>query len=201
MLKTLSDEYDVEVLFGEFETADGLRVLGKVVFSENRIYLNSCLLEGHPAFRFVTAHEIGHWLLHRWRPIQLGESDDPREVSESEDTEDQVFSLRNRDDWPEPIRHLERQANVFAASIVMPRATFAEALASIQVARGITRFVGTLWVNRANLDECRLIESELASLYGVSRASVRIRLDTLGVLEDKEGLLAAAADGGWHTFR
>ena|ERR1039458_4394520 len=87
---------------------------------------------------------------------------------------------RTPQDW------LEWQANVFAASLIMPRATFQTALVETQKAFGITRNLGVGWLsdNEPSHRDFQLLGNRLANIYGVSLTSIRVRLNTLKLLHD-----------------
>jgi Zn-dependent peptidase ImmA (M78 family) len=133
--------------------------------------------------RFTAAHEVGHWVLHRWNYMNCKFATPKSTASELEDDEKSLCRLDERtpQDW------LEWQANVFAASLVMPRATFQKALVDTQLAFDITRNVGIVWVSDAEYskNDFKLVGNRLANIYGVSLTSIRVRLNTLKLLQDQ----------------
>ena len=102
---------------------------------------------------FTTAHELGHLLLHDQEQLHI----------------DHDFRVRLRDDRSsEGIDEAEREANFFAASLLMPRA-FLEADLS-----------GQEYVDLLDDDSLR----ELARKYGVSTQALAIRLKSLGYIQE-----------------
>ncbi len=109
----------------------------------------------HPRTRqaFTAAHELGHLLLHDQEPLHV----------------DHGFRIRLRDEVSsQGIDHAEREANYFAASLLMPK-TFLQ--------RDLT--------NTESLD---LLDDgflhELARKYGVSTQALLNRLKNLGYIHE-----------------
>jgi Zn-dependent peptidase ImmA (M78 family) len=109
----------------------------------------------HPSVRqnFTTAHELGHLLLHDQEQLHI----------------DHGFRLRLRDDMSsQGTDEAEREANFFAASILMPR-----------------RFLEEDLVNEVSVD---LLDDdfllELARKYGVSAQALVNRLKNLGYIPE-----------------
>jgi Zn-dependent peptidase ImmA (M78 family) len=160
------------------------KVLGKVSFTKKTLLLDiSLTTEREVQMRFTAAHEVGHWVLHRWNYMNCKFATPKSTASELEDDEKSLCRLDERtpQDW------LEWQANVFAASLVMPRATFQKALVDTQLAFDITRNVGIVWVSDAEYskNDFKLVGNRLANIYGVSLTSIRVRLNTLKLLQDQ----------------
>jgi hypothetical protein len=118
-----------------------------------------------PRRRFTAAHELGHYLLHflpGWQAEQdpvthLMQMDGNEMVREEEkDGEDKTLSL------PE----MERQANQFAAELLMPESVCRAARENYEAKFGTTM---------------RFLEHHLASDLLVSREAVRWRLRNLNV--------------------
>lgn len=102
---------------------------------------------------FTTAHELGHFLLHDQEQLHI----------------DHDFRVRLRDDRSsEGTDEAEREANLFAASLLMPRA-FLEADLS-----------GQEYVDLLDDDSLR----DLARKYGVSTQALAIRLKSLGYIQE-----------------
>lgn len=102
---------------------------------------------------FTTAHELGHLLLHDQEQLHI----------------DHDFRVRLRDDRSsEGTDEAEREANFFAASLLMPR-TFLEADLS-----------GQEYVDLLDDDSLR----DLARKYGVSTQALAIRLKSLGYIQE-----------------
>jgi Zn-dependent peptidase ImmA (M78 family) len=89
--------------------SEDLAVSGMLLPSERQIWLNAT--EGAPRRRFTLAHELGHW------------------VCQHLDGKSASVYCRAADVQPEPTaadRALEREANVFAAELLMPEAAVRE---------------------------------------------------------------------------
>jgi hypothetical protein len=128
-------------------------------------YILVCADDPLPRRRFTAAHELGHYLLHflpRWHATKdletyLEQNDDADKVREDEKpTDDKALSL------PE----MERQANRFAAELLMPEAVCQGAREQYK-----GRFRTTL----------RFLEHHLAGALLVSREAVRWRLRSLNI--------------------
>jgi Zn-dependent peptidase ImmA (M78 family) len=161
------------------------KVLGKVCFNKKTLYLDTSLeQERKAAFRFTAAHEIGHWVLHRynykkWKfethlPIVDGLQDDDSTLCR--------LDQRTQSDW------LEFQANVFAASLVMPREMFVVALKQTQFHIGVQKNIGHIYLSSAPSShrDYGTIISQLSQIFQVSRASVRVRTKTLRLVEGED---------------
>jgi Zn-dependent peptidase ImmA (M78 family) len=160
------------------------KILGKVSFTKKTLFLDTLLTtEREVQMRFTAAHEIGHWILHRWNYKNWKFSQPNYGPGDLEDDEKSLCRLEERtaQDW------LEWQANVFAASLVMPRATFQTALIETQTTFGITRNLGIVFISDAEYSrrDFQLVGNRLANIYGVSLTSIRIRLGTLKLLCDE----------------
>ena len=123
------------------EEAEDLECSGLLVPAERRVVLRA----GEPAARqrFTLAHELGHW------------------VCQVKEGHDAPVYCRAVDLAPGADRALEREANVFAAELLMPEPAMRE-----QFAR-----TGS--------------PAELATWFGVSEEAMRWRLYNLGLLEER----------------
>lgn len=115
----------------------GLDVSGVLVPSRRAIYLNAD--ESPVRRRFTLAHELGHWVVHC-----AGAAAPPRILCRSDETTGAADAR-------------EREANVFAATLLMPRAGLAAAVADGASA------------------------ADLAAAYGVSGVAMDWRLYNLGL--------------------
>ena len=104
------------------------KILGRVIFSRKILFLDASLdSQRKPTFRFTAAHEIGHWVLHRhrWEKLRMDALSQPMDGFTDDEKTLCKLDRNNPRDW------LEYQANIFAASLVMPRKTFVQAVLSI----------------------------------------------------------------------
>ena len=156
----------------------GAKILGKFISKPRAIFVDKSIVDSE-RFPFTLAHEFGHMVFHRNLKI------DKKDYSEITDTEYDLVSgkkiLSSTRDW------LEWQANKFASALLMPRATFYNALCSIQNKVGITKNVGYVYVSkeRYSLRDYNLVRNHLAKLYCVSKKSVEFRLNNLELLIDQ----------------
>ena len=107
-----------------------------------RVNANEATHDGEPIRRqrFTIAHELGHWICHaRTAPSYC----------------------RLRDLTEDTDRSLEREANVFAAELLLPEPAVREA-----------------WAKEPSVEAC-------AELLGVSRLSAQWRLYSFGLVADK----------------
>lgn len=103
--------------------------------------------------RFTIAHEIGHYLLHPGEPVHV-------------DGTNVAFRLNRRDiDSSTGQDDSEREANLFAAELLMP-------------ARLLEKDLRTADIDLLNDDDV----AELAAQYGVSTQALTFRLANLGYI-------------------
>ncbi|WP_164976248.1 ImmA/IrrE family metallo-endopeptidase [Oleiharenicola lentus] len=177
IIQELSKSTGLKFAYTDLGHKDGHKVLGKVSFGEKLLSLDPVLQkELEPAFRFTAAHEIGHWVLHRYK-YKLWTF--LKKNKELDDDDASLFRLIDKS----PLEWLEYQANFFAAELVMPRAQFEQAVAAAQHRLGIRRNLGKIYLSSAGsqLDLVQVLE-ELERVYSVSRAALRIRMKTLEIL-------------------
>jgi Zn-dependent peptidase ImmA (M78 family) len=157
------------------------KILGKVNFHRKTLYLDISLdNEREAAFRFTAAHEIGHWILHRYNYKNW-----KLEIDDSLQDDDGTLcrlEKRTQSDW------LEFQANVFAASLVTPREMFIVALKQIQQKMGINKNVGRIYLSNApsSRRDYETTVSKISRVFHVSKKSVRVRMKTLHLIEGED---------------
>jgi hypothetical protein len=146
----VQEHADLLTLPGAPTLTAGSTLSGLLFPAERRIYVNAVEAQRSPGRRnFTIAHELGHWHLHR-----ADGSDVHTRFCRSDDVGGDVRAVRDA-------AHIEREANRFAAALLMP-----EALVRDQAA------------------QLRLHVSVLAERFGVSNLAMRVRLDSLGLLPD-----------------
>jgi hypothetical protein len=134
ILEELKKRTHLKVQMADLGGQDGNKVLGRVNFPTKTLFLDNSLTgERAVTFQFTAAHEIGHWVLHRYNYQNWKFSS--KRTDDLEDDEQSLCRLSNRSpkDW------LEYQANTFAAALVMPRQMFFAALVKQQHTQGIRR--------------------------------------------------------------
>jgi Zn-dependent peptidase ImmA (M78 family) len=105
--------------------------------------------------------------------------------------------VTHRIEASKPRSLLEWQANKFAAGVLMPRRTVRQGLIQVQKARGISRNLGTIWLDRnaSSFREHQITITHLAELYHVSRSVARFRLRELDILQvDAKSMPTRATD-------
>src|SRR6266576_1164787 len=123
--------------------SEDLAVSGMLLPPERQIWLNAA--EGAPRRRFTLAHELGHW------------------VCQHLEGKSAPVYCRAADVQPEPTaadRALEREANVFAAELLMPETAVREE-----------------WTRTATV-------GELAQAFGVSGVAMQWRLYSFGLVAE-----------------
>jgi hypothetical protein len=163
----------------EFNTdlgeANGKKILGKFQLKPRVIYIDNSMSDSEPRWHFTLAHELGHLVFHR--DLYLNRSrtipDDTENMVNEEEMDEPSF------DW------IEWHANKFAASILMPKNTFYEAVCNFQQQQlQLTRSIGKIYLDnqRCNIASyCRIIE-HLCGIFRTSKVAVKIRFKELGIL-------------------
>ncbi len=179
----------LNLVFDNLRTVVGVEgVLGALCVDQREVLIDQSLdpeeypdLEGR--YRFTLAHEIGHWQLHRSIYRRLLKTERPL-LATWEATQN---------------RRLERQADIFAACILMPRPfvyrLWREVLGGRVIARSQLRAdIRALAASESlaeggvadpELTDNYLVEMEVAALadeFRVSSIAMRIRLEQLGLV-------------------
>lgn len=130
--------------------------------------------KNEPRARFTLAHELGHFYLEHGRYLE-------RELLHPRD-----FELQQSTQMPTAdVERLEWQANVFAAHLLMPKTAFLERLARLALIYDIrNRGHGFLYLDSQPVNHrlFYLVSENLSVHFGVSKAAVRLRLSSLGLL-------------------
>ncbi len=157
--------------------------LGRIDLINHHITLDFSLLEKEHCERFTMSHEIGHYVLHSNLPEQLGRIESFGDNNVLFDSTSTLNNVLNR---------CEIQANLFAASLLMPKFLVAY-LYSYYFEINITRVYGdkisTLYWddnNSASIQNCMRIIGPMARQLHVSIQAVKWRLKNMNLL--KEGL-------------
>lgn len=115
-----------------------------------------------PRRRFSAAHELGHYLLHFLEPARPADADAYLVQDDAAET------IQEEDEPALPLPEMERQANLFAAELLMPE----------EVCRQLVE----RYVKQFGRSE-RFVEHHLAGDLLVSREAARWRMRSLGLLE------------------
>lgn len=182
ILTALKNDVGLNIAFVELGHRGNKKILGRTVFSENRIYIDKNLYgENQGSFRFTAAHEIGHWIFHRHRKIS-GKVVVNNDLILEDDESDFLVS----DAPSDPQKWMEFHANVFAESLLMPAATIQSALVDVQKRHGITRNLGTIYLDslqQYSRQDADMIITDLAGTYITSKKAMEIRLDRMGLIK------------------
>lgn len=170
-------DFRADVDLGHSST--GKKYLGQFRVKPRGIFIDASL-QGSDRLPFILAHEYGHLVLHRKvDPVRSGYA-----TSTIEDTEHDFATgkkiLSTPRDW------IEWQANRFASAILMPRATFSDALIDFHKEQGIRRNVGIVVVNGTPSSQADFahVVGHLSDVYGVNRTNIECRLRDLELLQD-----------------
>ena len=171
----------------------GQPVLGACYFSPQlAIFIDPSLAVDGPRFRFTLAHELGHLTLHRALSLDFTSLDaSPSGILDGR------YDLRmGRRRLESPRDWLEWQANSYAASLLMPRATFVGEVSRVQ-GNAEMRRAGQIYVDNQpdNIAAYNELFMRLAFVFQTSRTAVRIRLTELSILKDRRGAVGLGGEG------
>lgn len=203
ILNGVRAETGVDLAFEDLPHGPDVDLRGVTIFSRGLIVLDKSLADDpkrNPYLRFTLAHELGHWILQRHRPIRLVPEEDA--ADEVVDSIHQLSSTRRPpfqtvEDW------VEWQANHFATHLVLPRRPLRIAVVQVNLEAGIN-------INRAHniyfnaspegqADASRRI-SRIADIFGVSPRQVINALEDSSLIERQEVEPSAAPWGPVKFF-
>lgn len=129
-------------------------------------------------YRFTKAHELSHWILHRrfYSPIKRPyyfRNCRCSYVPNKQEADGRKNPIEAKTDYDLS----EWQSDCLSAALLMPASTFIPTVELILKSNGITDMKIDKSVNDAR---SMSVVKEIASIYGVSERSVRIRLYTYG---------------------
>jgi len=184
MLEYLKNKYNLSLSFTELGIINDNKIYGRIVFSQNHIYIDADLSQEGGLFMYTVAHEIGHWVLHRSKPIMSEDSDEP--LDQIDDCQVNLSGGNKLDtvrDW------MESQANEFAVAFLMPKQSFLKAVVDTQRRMGITRNLGKIVISRGQSSQKNYQDTLMGvqMIYGISQQSIKIRLKMLGMLHIDNG--------------
>lgn len=184
LLDGVATNTELKYAFAALPENSKRKVLGLVNFRTRQLLIDESLRpnpEPPSRFAFTLAHEIGHWILHRYAHKHFW-SANSESSDELDDDEETLFRLEERtlNDW------LEWQANTFAAQLLMPKETFHYALQAAQISAEIKRNIGEVWLcdEAWSRRDFKLVTAALADFYGTSASAVTVRLRTLKLLRE-----------------
>lgn len=173
--KKIETEYSIKVTLDANlgHSSSGQPILGAFSLQPREIFVDASIRRDR-RFLFVLGHEIGHLILHRHLKFDEAWNNRIQDTGRSTSTQKE---LKTPLDW------MEWQANTFATSILMPRATFKIGLGIAQNRLGLSIkpqiVVTNHWQSQKVYED---IVAEMARHYFVPKISIRIRLKELGLV-------------------
>ncbi|MFY1853909.1 ImmA/IrrE family metallo-endopeptidase [Achromobacter xylosoxidans] len=161
-------------------SASNAPILGRITFDPPIIQIYAANSRHFARDRFTLAHELSHHLLNHGRFLVRESCDD------SDFSLERSLAVEGVD-----IARMEFQANLLAASLLMPRNQFTYDFGCLLQALDIpNRGFGQLYVDNqpCNLRHFDAVTGGLMQKYGVSRQAAKIRLESLGLLTDAREL-------------
>lgn len=149
--------------------------LGYLDIPTQNIFLSSDLEVGCPRYRFVLAHEYGHYFLHRdFLDSKIAA------LYENDDTLKSLCASNNE------LRILERQANRFASYLLMPKFEFIKTVIELFGIYDIRK--GLMYVDhqQCNLKVYHSVTSRLSAKFLVSKQAAAYRMIDLGLMKVNE---------------
>lgn len=159
----------------EYTSISGVSVatLAALFPEERLVQLNESFADRFEAVpgldRFTKAHEIGHWLLH----VKRADLNAPK--LEADQNGSRLFCRSTMNESSDEENWIERQADWFAAALLMPRFLL---LARVRGMQEIT------WHD----------VRRLAKKFNVSKQAMQIRLSHLNLIYVKDGVLYRSRD-------
>lgn len=153
--------YDLAVLWEDIAEPSGATILGALLPLDRQIVINTRHTDLFDRVigpeRFTLAHELAHWIY---------DADDPNQLTLNlhEGASEQFCYCRESPGLGHESQLREVNANKLASHLLLPEHL----------------------VRAADLDEIRSTLRETAAAWGVSHRALRIRLGTLGLLDDRD---------------
>lgn len=169
-ISTLISKHDLAFKYADLGTNSlGSKILGLFKAAQNTIIIDKSLQTESliRSFRFVIAHELGHWFLHRHRLLDSCDEHD-------------TFNSTQQTQW------FEWQANKFAAALLMPTYKVKAEVCNISTRIGIKRNLGKILLGNDDFyqRDYQIILNELCKEFQVSHTSMKIRLQELEIVID-----------------
>jgi Zn-dependent peptidase ImmA (M78 family) len=149
-------------------------ILGRITFDSLVIHVYGTTNRGRD--RFTLAHELAHYLLNHGRYL----------VREFCDDNDFVLRRSAAVDGSD-VNRMEFQANFLASSLLMPRTHIIQDFYRLMRTLEIEdKGFGPLYLDDqpCNFHNFEMVTTRIMQTYGVSRAAVKIRLESMGLLHD-----------------
>jgi Zn-dependent peptidase ImmA (M78 family) len=164
----IENTFKIELEFEEMDKS----ILGVSEIDKNKIWINETLLgkENEYQMRFTMAHELGHFVLHsKYVNYLKQQTFFQKEICD--------FYQRNHS-------RLERQANIFAANILMPPHLFIEKFIGITDIRTPYSLEEERKLKRKydfGHTKSEIIIDEMSNIFEVSHAATKIQLEQLKI--------------------
>lgn len=161
--KIIEGTYELEVLYDEIDEPPDIMILGALRPAQRRIVLNERHMDMFEGWvgpeRFTLAHELAHWVY---------DADDPNQLSfdlTSAGPAEQFCYHREAPRLADQLRIREINANKLASHLLLPDHL----------------------IRQVPVDEILADFRGRAAEWGVSRQTLRIRLETLGLIDSDGG--------------
>lgn len=178
-LRYLEDEYEIKFSFdNKLVSNDGSSLFGHCDVRSKTISIDKSII-GTNRFPFVLGHELGHIFLHS--NIRINQD----YYQSFQDSHYNSFAdknlLVNARQW------LEWQANQFSVALFLPKHLFVREFISFRKKIGI-RNPHHIYLDDQPINQRDFIETVnyLSKLFGISKTSVKYRLNELGLLADEQ---------------
>jgi Zn-dependent peptidase ImmA (M78 family) len=148
--------------------------LGYCDFQNNKISITKDLEYNSPRWRFTLAHEIGHYVLHRYLYERYNIS-----IADDDDTNLNTGELSNNF-----VKRIEIQANIFASKILVPDDSLKINYITFHKKLSLRNFP-VLYVDSqlVNIDNYHRITHYIGDKFGVSKEVVKHKLLELNYLK------------------
>lgn len=177
--------------------SNGNKYLGYFDVLKSHICLDQILIKNSGQYRFTLAHELGHFYLHQKINLTALVDGKPEILDTANDIISGAGGRRRTREW------IEWQANRFAAALLVPEPTARKSLISIQTQEGVTRRMGTLWLDKqkANRRIYRQSVQRMTKTFSVSKTVIKYRLDELGIVHHQtDGMPTRVGESLGHAL-
>lgn len=146
--------------------------LGYLDIQTSNIFISEEIAKNEKRYRFVLAHELGHFFLHRVHLI--------KKISAFYEDEE---SLRNISLCGQQAKIMEQQANKFASYLLLPKDQIVQEFFSLFEFRGLKGTVFNVDDQECNLGDSSFIVSRLHQVFKVSKQVITYRLMDLNLMK------------------
>jgi len=199
ILRRFVEDKKVSLEIVDLGEKDGYKVLGKTLLKENKILIDSnlyCNVEKNFILRRTIAHELGHWIFHKYKKIKSTSKEINENIEEDNNFEYRLINgeevkvfIKDRELFKNykkalktPLDFAEHQAKFFAASVLLPKNVLLGVLALYQKnERGLARNISYIYLNDepSSMREFYDTLDYLKKYFDVSKVSIEYRLTYL----------------------